>query len=159
LEFGEGDTGDFNVPSADKVAPKHPEFDKGIVTKAAMEEAEAPTPPPTKEEALARTRVLPAIAGMPANWITKQFERYNYIASLKKKHPSQEWGFLDAEAKRLDERDFNRLSQNVLSTDFPGGEFGKKLRLAAVSVFDEEHLYVSGNKLADLVKQIRALPD
>ena len=159
LGFESGDAGKFKLPHPDEIKHDDPKVDKETVKKGAMEDPPDATPAPGKEEALWKTRHLKADATM-SGWIARLIERYSYVDGLKKKYPDVNWGYLDEELQILDAKEFRKLHDTLLYKDiFPRSEFGKNLRLSAVSNFEEEHRYVNLVEAAALRSKIHEMTE
>jgi hypothetical protein len=154
LGFGGGDGENFQLPDVNKIKHSEPKFDQGTVKQAAMEEPPAVSTAPGKEEALRRTRILPADATIPFNFYSGIFERYNYVKGLKKKHPTQDWSYLDAELPNLDSKDLQALRAKIFEVPALMGRSATEMRLFVLNQFEEKHLYLRPYEVADLRRQI-----
>jgi hypothetical protein len=149
-----GDGDNFQLPDVNKIKNPEPKFDQEIVKKATVEEPPDVSTAPGKEEARRRVRILPADATIPFNFYSGIFERYNYIKGLKKKYPTQDWSYLDTELPNLDAKDLQALRGKIFEVPALLGRSATDMRLFVLGEFEEKHLYLRPNEVADLRSQI-----
>ena len=154
LAFGGEGGENIELPDANKIKHEEPKFEKDTVKQAVMDDPPDVSTAPGKEEALRRIRILPADATTDFNFYSGIFERYNYVKGLKKKYPTQDWNYLDAELPNLDAKDLQALKAKIFEVPALLGRSATETRLFVLNQFEEKHLYLRPYEMADLRKQI-----